>query len=49
MTRGDCGLQMIGRERVAGSGHAQMLHAARDHRLVPGRTVLLVEPQNVAF
>ena len=49
MTRRDRGLEMIRAQFIAVGGLAQMEHAPCDHRLVPGQTVLFLEPQNVAF
>src|SRR5437588_654298 len=48
MTGRDSGLQMIYAQLVPGGGHAQMLHAAGDQRLIPNRTILLLESKNVS-
>src|SRR5260370_40870453 len=47
MTRRDAGLKMICAEFVAGGRLTQMHHSARNHCLIPSRTVLLVEPKNI--
>src|SRR5882762_11941574 len=43
MARGDAGLEVIGGHFTAASGLRQMQHAARDHRLIPCRTILLFQ------
>src|SRR5437588_4939470 len=43
----DPGLKMICTQFVAGGGYAQMLHAVGDQRLIPARTILLLEPKYV--
>src|SRR5437868_226111 len=47
MTGRDPGLKMICTQFVAGGGYAQMLHAVGDQRLIPARTILLLEPKYV--
>src|SRR5881275_3550909 len=47
MTGRDPGLKMICTQFVSGGGYAQMLHAVGDQRLIPARTILLLEPKYV--
>src|SRR5216110_2779988 len=49
MTGRDPSLKMICTQLVPGGGHAQMLHAAGDQHLIPNRTILLLEPEDVAL
>src|SRR6266567_1937476 len=49
MTGRDPSLKMICTQLVPGGGHAQMVHAAGDQRLIPSRTILLLEPKDVSL
>ena len=49
MTGCDPGLKMISTQCVPGGGHAQILHAASNQRLIPNRAILLLEAKHVSF
>src|SRR5213595_3388252 len=49
MTGRDPSLKMICTQLVPGGGHAQMLHAAGDQRLIPNRTILFLKPKDVSL
>jgi len=42
---GDSGLEMVFAHRIACGSQREVVQAARDHRVIPARTVLLVEAQ----
>src|SRR5207249_9271940 len=49
MTGRDPGLKMIGSQLVPGGGHAQVVDAAGDQRLIPNRAILLLQSKYVSF
>ena len=49
VTRSDSRLKMILAELIACRRLREMKHAARDHRLIPSRAVLLFQAQQIAL